>query len=139
MDKRLYRSRKDRMIWGVCGGLANYFNIDPTIVRLIFVLTIFFGGLGIVAYIVLAIVVPLESSQVSAPGETIKENIQEMKQTAESIGKGIESTFSGNVHKESDVRSRSLTVLGLVILVVGLIFLFSSLFGWWFHLSWVVI
>ena len=38
MEKRLYRSRDDRMIWGVCGGLAQYFNIDPTIVRIIAVL-----------------------------------------------------------------------------------------------------
>ena len=60
MVKRLYRSRTDRMIWGVCGGLANYFNIDPTIVRLIAVLLLFFGGFVILAYIILAIVVPVE-------------------------------------------------------------------------------
>jgi len=61
MKKRLYRSRSDRMIWGVCGGLAEYFNIDPTIVRIIAVLLIFANGLGILAYLLMAIVVPLES------------------------------------------------------------------------------
>ncbi len=61
MKKRLYRSRSDRMIWGVCGGLAEYFNIDPTVVRIIAVLLIFANGLGILAYLLMAIVVPLES------------------------------------------------------------------------------
>lgn len=138
MDKRLYRSRTDRMIWGVCGGLAHYFNLDPVIVRLIFVLTIFFGGFGIIAYIILAIVVPLESSQAAEPREAIKENVQEMKQTAESLGKEIQSTFAGSERKETDSRNRSMTILGLVILAIGVIFLLSSIF-WWFHFSWTII
>lgn len=60
MEKKLYRSKDDRMIWGVCGGLGKYFGVDPTLVRLIAVLTLFFGGAGIIIYIILAIVVPLE-------------------------------------------------------------------------------
>jgi len=61
MAKKLYRSRTDRKIWGVCGGLAEYFDIDPTIVRVIAILSIFFGTLGIWAYIIMALVVPEES------------------------------------------------------------------------------
>lgn len=60
MEKRLYRSRDERMIWGVCGGIAKYFNVDPTLVRLIAVLTLFFGLAGLLIYVILAIVVPLE-------------------------------------------------------------------------------
>jgi phage shock protein C len=56
--KKLYRSRTDRMIAGVCGGLADFFNIDPTIVRLIFVLLFLTGSAGFWIYIVLLIVVP---------------------------------------------------------------------------------
>jgi phage shock protein C len=59
--KRLYRSRKERMIAGVCGGLANYFNIDPTWVRLIFVLLFFAGGAALLAYVILWLIVPLEN------------------------------------------------------------------------------
>lgn len=62
MEKRLYRSRTNRMIWGVCGGLGKYFNTDPTIFRIIAVASIFFGSLGIIVYIIMAIVVPLEPS-----------------------------------------------------------------------------
>lgn len=60
MDKRLYRSRTDRKLWGVCGGLARYFNIDPTLVRILFVASLFVGTLGFWVYIIMAIIVPLE-------------------------------------------------------------------------------
>lgn len=58
--KRLYRSKKDRMICGACGGIANYFNIDPTLVRLAFVLIAMGAGSGILAYIIAAIIIPDE-------------------------------------------------------------------------------
>ena len=58
--QRLYRSKKDRMICGVCGGIANYFNIDPTLVRLAFVLIAMGAGSGILAYIIAAIIIPDE-------------------------------------------------------------------------------
>lgn len=59
--KRLYRSRDDRMIAGVCGGLAEYFNVDPVIVRLIALLLLLPGGLpGFVPYVIMWLVVPLK-------------------------------------------------------------------------------
>lgn len=58
MQKRLYRSRSERMMAGVCGGLAEYFNIDPTIVRVVFIALSLLGGPGLILYIILAIVVP---------------------------------------------------------------------------------
>lgn len=58
--KKLYRSKTVRMVAGVCGGIAEYFKADSTIVRLIFVATVLFGGAGILAYIILWIVVPEE-------------------------------------------------------------------------------
>ena len=56
--KRLYRSRRDRMLGGVCGGLAEYLDTDPTIIRLAFALSILLGGAGILAYLVMWIVMP---------------------------------------------------------------------------------
>lgn len=58
--KKLYRSRKDSKIAGVCGGIAEYFSIDPTIIRLLAVITIFFGGGGIVSYLIAWLIIPLE-------------------------------------------------------------------------------
>lgn len=56
--KRLYRSTKDRKIAGVCGGLAEYLGIDPTLVRLLWVLFCLVGGAGLVAYLIAWIVMP---------------------------------------------------------------------------------
>jgi phage shock protein C len=58
--KRLYRARDERMLAGVCGGLAKYFNVDPTLIRVLFVLATLPGGPGLLAYIVLAIIMPEE-------------------------------------------------------------------------------
>ncbi|MDY3281303.1 PspC domain-containing protein [Dysosmobacter sp.] len=58
MGKRLYKSNKDKMLDGVCGGLAEYFGVDPTLIRLAWVLLCAMGGSGILAYIVAAIVIP---------------------------------------------------------------------------------
>lgn len=60
MNKKLYKSRTNKTISGVCGGLAEYFDIDVTIVRLIWVAFILMGGSGILAYIIAALVIPEE-------------------------------------------------------------------------------
>src|SRR5262245_14228154 len=56
--RRLLRSSKDRVFWGVAGGLGEYFKLDPTLVRLGFAVSAFFGGFGVLAYLVMAVVVP---------------------------------------------------------------------------------
>ena len=58
MNKRLYKSNENKMVCGVCGGIAEYFDIDPTLVRLGWVLFCALGGSGILAYIIAAIVIP---------------------------------------------------------------------------------
>ena len=58
MEKRLYKSNRNKMIDGVCGGVAEYFDIDPTLVRLAAVVLTCMGGSGVFAYIVAAIIIP---------------------------------------------------------------------------------
>ncbi|GAP12010.1 phage shock protein C (PspC) family protein [Bellilinea caldifistulae] len=58
--KRLYRSRQDRMLGGVCGGLAEYLGLDPTVVRLVFLLLFFLGGQGLLIYLIMWLIVPEE-------------------------------------------------------------------------------
>jgi phage shock protein C len=58
--RKLYRSRTDRKLAGVCGGLAQYFNADPTLIRVLFVVLALLGGPGLVIYLVLWIIVPEE-------------------------------------------------------------------------------
>ncbi len=57
---RLHLSKSDKFIFGVCGGLAEYFNIDSSLVRILFVVLIFSVGFGILLYLILAIVIPKE-------------------------------------------------------------------------------
>lgn len=63
MDKRLVRKVNDRMFFGVAAGVAEYLNIDPVLVRLIFVIMTLAGGPGIILYIVMAILMPEESKE----------------------------------------------------------------------------
>jgi phage shock protein C len=58
MEKKLYRSRTNSMIGGVCGGLGEYLNVDPSIMRLVAVLLIFADGIGLIAYIIAWIIIP---------------------------------------------------------------------------------
>ena len=111
--KRLLRSRKDRYIAGVCGGLGEYFDIDPLIFRLIFLIVFFFGGAGLLVYLILWIAIPEEgedkrSREISA---NLKEGANKM---AEEIKK--------NKHKAS----HNQIIGGLLILTVGVIFLVNN-------------
>lgn len=60
MKKRLYKSNNEKVLVGVCGGIAEYFDIDPTLVRLLWVILLMMGGSGILAYIIAAIIIPNE-------------------------------------------------------------------------------
>jgi phage shock protein PspC (stress-responsive transcriptional regulator) len=64
MEKKLYRSRTDKKISGVCGGLAQYLNVDVTIIRLIWALALLFAGGGLLAYIICALIIPEEPEQI---------------------------------------------------------------------------
>jgi phage shock protein C len=76
--KRLYRSRNERMLGGVCGGLADYLNTDPTLIRLLFVVFALAGGPGIIAYLIFWILVPLESEGTQPAPMAFEESIEAM-------------------------------------------------------------
>ena len=63
MEKKLYRSRQNKQLCGVCGGIAKYMNVDPTVIRLICVLVSLFGP-GLLAYLVCALVIPEEPENI---------------------------------------------------------------------------
>ncbi|MGE5682914.1 MAG: PspC domain-containing protein [Bacillota bacterium] len=113
MRERLYRSRKDKMIAGVAGGLAEYFNIDPVIVRVCFVAAaILSGGLGIPVYILLWIVVPYKD-QIYATATGTGTNAPE-----EPIG----SEPAGDVPVEDRPR-RNGHIWGYILIALGCLFL----------------
>ncbi|MBT9160183.1 MAG: hypothetical protein DDT26_01457 [Dehalococcoidia bacterium] len=160
MERRLYRSRSDRVIWGVCGGLARYLGVDPTVIRLVMVLLVFANGIGILAYIIMAIVVPLEGSKTAQPKETVRENVEEirktaaelgkkirdafgeeeveeMRKTAAEVGEEIRSTFSeeeAEAEERDRIHRRRRNFIAIILVVVGLFFLAANFnFFWWFR------
>lgn len=65
MQKKLYRSKKDKMVAGICGGIGEYFDVDSTLVRLLTVIFVLLGGAGFVVYIIGWIIIPQTPEQVS--------------------------------------------------------------------------
>jgi len=130
MNKKLYRSRKDYMIAGVCGGIAEYFDIDSTLVRLLTVLVVPLGGAGVVAYIIAWIVIPKNPEQVSDEAFEKRENIKEkVKKGARDVIKDVKEHFESEEPSNKSLKNRRIFG-GIIIIVIGLIFLLNSLFPW---------
>ncbi|MBI2941485.1 MAG: PspC domain-containing protein [Chloroflexi bacterium] len=83
--RRLRRSAQNRILLGVCGGLGEYLDLDPTLVRLGFVAATFFWGLSIPLYLIFAIIMPREEQPVAEPREVVKENVQEIRTEVERL------------------------------------------------------
>ena len=98
--KRLYRSEENKIIGGVCGGLGEYFDIDPSIVRIIFVAIVLAGGSGLLIYLILWIILPTKSNLQKDEQESIKENTDEIKDAVEKTAKRIKKEFSTDTAKK---------------------------------------
>ncbi len=96
MQKRLHRSKSERMIGGVAGGLAEYFDTDPSLVRLVFALLFVFGGSGVLLYLILWVILPVEDRTYDSPQDVTRENTQEITQRAKQFGEDVKSAFSGS-------------------------------------------
>jgi phage shock protein C len=81
--RRLTRSETERMVAGVCGGLGEYFGIDATIVRIVFVLLAVFGGSGVVLYLALWLIVPRASKSGAPPRDVVRDGVDEGRRLAQ--------------------------------------------------------
>ncbi len=114
---KLYRSEKGRVIAGVCSGLGEFFQVDATIVRLIFILIAVFGGGGILLYLILWLIVPSEGSGSEITKENIEKNAGEIKDKAQQFAKDMKLN-------STNLNSRQL--FGVMILVFGLLLLLGN-------------
>jgi len=134
---KLYRSRTDRMLFGVCGGLGKYLNMDATVIRIVAVLLALCGGIGLLVYLIMAIIVPLEASQQKTTQGIIEENAADIKDTAEKLGKDIRRAFENKESKSEDGGGqfeRRRNVLGIILIGIGAVVLASSIGFWsWFN------
>ncbi len=119
--KRLYRSRKSRMLGGVCGGIAEYFDIDPVIVRLIAVALFFVGGSAVLAYIIALIIIPYEPMTASAgqgtDGAAAAENLSATAGAASAPAEAPRSTANDSIP----------LFLGILLIIIGGLFLMHNL------------
>ena len=129
MAKKLYRSTTDKMLGGIAGGLAEYFDIDSTLVRVLFILTVFLGGGGIIAYIIFWIIVP-ERAFVVTPGPAPTDPGE---QSDEQDNSGSETGSSNNYftayQKVFDEQKKNRAMWGGIILILlGGLFLLDNFF-----------
>jgi len=130
MKKKLYRSRKDYMIAGVCGGIAEYFDVDSTLVRLLTVLIVLLGGAGIVAYLIAWVIIPKNPEQVSDDAFDQREQFKDkVKKGAEEVIEEVKEHFESESHSHISGKNERLLV-GIIIIVIGVIFLLNSFFPW---------
>ncbi|KLO24574.1 MULTISPECIES: PspC domain-containing protein [unclassified Marinitoga] len=107
MEKEIYRSRKDRFIGGVCGGIANYFNISSTLVRLLCFGLILADGIGIILYIIAWIIIP---------EEPINKTVEKEDRTSE----------QNDFYKKHSERNNFF--IGLFFITIGIIFVIKNFF-----------
>jgi phage shock protein C len=120
MKEGLQRSRRNRIFGGVAAGLGDYLKIDPIIVRVLFVVSTFLSGIGILLYIILWIVVPEENLFTVNP-ENITNGIDQ------SEGINTEDIFKSE--SITDKSSNSNIVIGIILIIVGLFFLGVEVFS----------
>ena len=108
--KKLYRSTNDKVIAGVCGGLGEYFDIDSTIIRIVFILLAVSGGSGIIIYLVMALIVPTKKG-----GSDIKANAEDLANQTKKVAENF---------KNSENRRN---FLGIIVVAIGFLVLLKNL------------
>lgn len=121
-ETRLTRSDTDKMIAGVCGGLAAYLGIDSVLVRLAFMVLLFASGVGFPIYFILWIIMPTETAVTHSGSKVIQENIEELGHTVSSSVSRIGRTGT----------------VGALLLLFGVYFLLKE-FGWLNGIFWPLV
>ncbi|TCL76848.1 phage shock protein C (PspC) family protein [Hydrogenispora ethanolica] len=116
--KRLYRSVRDRRIAGVAGGMAEYFAVDVTLIRLLWILAVIFGGSGILAYIIAWIVIPDQPTR---------------SETETEAGGGAPSEPAVETIDVTPDRSSKISYVGIFLILLGIFFLIRTFIPW--HLT----
>ncbi len=127
MEKKLYRSQSNRMIAGVCGGLGEYLNIDPILVRIFFVLLALGGnGIGVMVYLLLWITVPSEDlPQETNLQDTVRSGTEEIADRTREMG----DEFRRIVREPNPQAS---LFIGIALALLGFVYLIQNL-----HLPWL--
>ncbi|MDX9757732.1 MAG: PspC domain-containing protein [Bacteroidota bacterium] len=121
MEKRLYRTVTGKMIGGVCSGLAEYFSIDPVLVRLVFIILVLHNGVGILAYIILWIVVPQRVETLDASPAAAGTPTGDI-----GIDSGDADPLDASRASAVNSSGRGSMIGGIVLIVIGALFLLDN-------------
>ena len=126
MESRLYRSRDDAVIGGVCGGLGAYLGVDSTFVRIFFILLGLGNGIGVLVYFLLWVIIPLEGrSRTGRLSEAVRQGSQEIVERTREMGEDLTSMVTHPSQKTS-------LIVGIALIIVGGVYLIQNL-----HLTWL--
>ncbi|HRY52686.1 MAG TPA: PspC domain-containing protein [Candidatus Portnoybacteria bacterium] len=126
MNKTLHRSQTDKIIAGVCGGLAEYFDIDSTIVRLLFILVVALGGSGLLIYLALWLIMPKSIHQSAVINEEkVKEFASEIKEKVNDL----REEFKKDEPVKKDKHRGGF--FGWLLIVLGIVFLANNFMPFW--------
>lgn len=120
MENRLYRSRTDQMVGGVCGGLGAYLKIDATIIRLLFVLLALGSGVGLILYLILWVIVPYEGEGAVGGANTVRSGGDEMAERLRTMGDDIR-------HAIREPNPKTGLIMGATLIILGAVFLLDNL------------
>ena len=125
--RRLRKSEADRVVFGVAGGLGDYFELDPVLMRVGFIGLSFAGGVGIVLYIALAVVMPRAGAPEGSPADAVQDNVEHLAGEAAEAGRRLGAAT------DAVTAERRRNAFGLLLIVVGAIVLLGNLgiFFWW--------
>ncbi|MCC6627593.1 MAG: PspC domain-containing protein [Chloroflexi bacterium] len=134
-SQHLHRSREDRVIFGVCGGLGHQFGIDPVLFRIGFALATLAGGIGVLAYLLLAFVMPASSSAAISGTDGLAANLASLRDDLATLG-GSAGDGADRVGPTQEVRGRLIgggALVGLGLLLLG------NQFGWLAWWNWSLV
>jgi phage shock protein C len=136
VNRRLYRCRHDQRISGVASGVAEYLDVDPTVVRVLWVLSIFLGGFGLLLYIAMAIIVPLEPEETVVRGaEFGPEGASEGQATPDGTpgqspaGRPVAASMHRHAGRQGD--GRATTFIGAILILFGSLALLDAVLPDW--------
>ncbi|HMC83623.1 MAG TPA: PspC domain-containing protein [Candidatus Polarisedimenticolia bacterium] len=122
MARRVYRSKRDIKIAGVCGGLGEHFDVDPTVFRVVFLLLAFYGGVGVLLYLIAWLLIPPGGAPASAaPGgpEAAGDRIESAaRQAAEALDEKIRAWDPGS--------EKGMMVIGFLLVFIGLVLVLNN-------------
>jgi len=118
MKEGISRSRQNRVLGGVASGLADYLTIDPIIIRILFVVSVFFGGIGILLYLIMWIVIP-------------EEKLFSETNTNSFDANNSDDTINANINFETTPKSKTggQVIFGIILIFIGMFFLGIEVFS----------